>query len=58
MVQNPEESLWIHADEPADIFQLSLLSQVEQFISYRLVWLATLINCNGPWGLLKIFTIP
>ena len=22
MVQNPEESLWIHADEPEDIFQL------------------------------------
>ncbi|HEV2875795.1 MAG TPA: hypothetical protein VGW09_00805 [Nitrososphaeraceae archaeon] len=22
MVQNPEESLWIHANEPEDIFQL------------------------------------
>jgi hypothetical protein len=22
MVQNPEESLWIHVDEPEDIFQL------------------------------------
>ena len=22
MVQNPEESLWIHGDEPEDIFQL------------------------------------
>jgi Mg2+ and Co2+ transporter CorA len=22
MVQNPEESLWIHSDEPEDIFQL------------------------------------
>ena len=25
MVQNPEESLWIHADEPEDIFQLQTI---------------------------------